>query len=1786
MALSTSVSLSTQSPLSYNDWLRYQTSLNPESDSSAYMSYVQGWYGNQTSATPQSSTIKQEFIKLAKDLSYLFNIQEQANPFLANINYENDEDLIYAIPFFAQKLKQIAIVLQNKRESVKRAKLKYNLVGSDYGLEKLLYDYVLKSFTNTENSITQVPASPLINYFPSLSSVKDDFFIEIEELHDTTTYFDSDPSVPLERYLDITQLMDTVPLSGIDNQTINYILSTRFLNRVAETPLSNIFKSFLLEVPSLSTASLSADAYNLVYNEIYNSQKSLGENVYALTAVTVKQLNLPNAIMNLGITQGNNWFYFPSGNKIITEGIYNNTFEPITLNDSNLLSSGATGGTSYKNSDLIFTDKNGVVEGAWLQGAYKTYVDETMKVTLNGSSTRDFIFPFAGISLAQKGLNFENYSVDDTNNILLEKLNPNLYQQVLSSYYTSTIANSSCNPIYLNQTQLINSGSHPSYYSTNADNVIKRVNISPYAPSYTEYTTTPIEQAYLYKFDRTDLPIRVGTNQIHWPILTYNSTIDIPVTIKNDYCLPINLADINSLYTMTGSIAGLNFGSSDVIYKLNAKNSSPIEAAWLGSSSVSSLDTQHGAIQIYNTSAINCSQPINGAVQAGLSFVAQGLQLVSFVWNDVDTYADNVFKYVDHLPSCPYGKTMPHDLYVDQDYQNSNPINSLSYWTQCDCHSVNYSPIGNTGNTVLDYNGMADYLFADPQGLGVNFALNSWHDTRGLDPNNSPQFSFYQLTSGAPMTDKNVGFGKGSWKTGNGQPFVLKTGKRYSYYRSSLRTDSTAVNASPYFVSNYQYKDIRGLYTSESTYDLVILIDLSNSENNNLDNIKKTVTNIVDKILNNSNNNVQISIVTFGTNQSVLTYLTNDFASIELLLAQIQTLPKNEYLTDIGSALFVAQNILTVSQYQGGSNFTLSLHDLCSRLNFAIQEKTIGEGKALNVPQNGEKKILIFSDGVETVNVFGLAEIAAQEIKNNKINIYAVNIGTLSINNNVMKNISNSFFNYFDLQTYLKSGDGDLQGFVEYVSMNLSGSRSIRPVWYKAILNSNGAWVGTNDISDMVLNAGDYLAYFHNSAIGYTDALNINSSFATNGISFKVNVKLDGWDYNTSSFSISARGKGYGAKPFWGTVYTAPSSTYNFYKGTMALGGQIRFFDGYVPLQQPQISTMKLSAGDNIQYVRKLLSTITWNEPLTLSNTIVSNTWNKLQFSETYSNLSEFLRNNPYDGIINDTYIPSDIKLESYSGFSPAYYNYYALSAFTYKQNLYRLDAACSNSFVYYNTGVAIQTLQPYAHLDNVHYPTAATVSFPSMAVSDKQVGEYLLPEKLGAPYYRGRGFKIELDNNSLNFIDSISAERMYLDLEKYGPRNRGLTKKDQISPTKISDIDNRWIMEPYGSASKAGVIADARENQKLTPYQTSYEIYLKNYYGLARQDDMFQFWNPPNPAVWNDIKNYPLTLRNELPAVEYQQRVDKLLTNMGNLGNWRTDVYDNQYGFYKQFYPSDLNGLYMWFSADYGTLCDISNSYPFQNINSNTTSLTAITKWLDRSGKGNHLYASDNVLNLINNSPALINDPRLNNKLSVSFNQAAFNNNNKFNINSSGATLFVVGAYNHASDIIAKLNYQVLASFGTYISSLDIDNFNFGSMVISNVYGDFNFQYGNNSGYQPNSATNIYQIAINDNGIGQYYPPTSGFYVFESVFAQPYAQAYINGTLVADNSGTFVPSSTSTYFDTVLYSTNGFTLGSYINSHLSTNCSIAEVVYYNRNLSDSERKNVEKYLNDKYSIY
>jgi hypothetical protein len=332
---------------------------------------------------------------------------------------------------------------------------------------------------------------------------------------------------------------------------------------------------------------------------------------------------------------------------------------------------------------------------------------------------------------------------------------------------------------------------------------------------------------------------------------------------------------------------------------------------------------------------------------------------------------------------------------------------------------------------------------------------------------------------------------------------------------------------------------------------------------------------------------------------------------------------------------------------------------------------------------------------------------------------------------------------------------------------------------------------------------------------------------------------------------------------------------------------------------------MVLKNASFVQYIRYGYSDLKWNQPLSFTETHDSIRWNKINFIKKLSNLESLMRSDKMDLIAESSFEPSDMVLESFSEYRPARYHYVARADFNYTEKLY-LRSKCITSYTTFYSGVVIEPKEPYANLDNKFFPTVATVAFPETFVTERKVGGYMLPENLGVTSYRGKGYVYSLDKNSLSSLDAAAVDRVFLDIEKYGARNRGLTKKDQLSPVVLEKIDNKWIMEPYGSGAKAGVILGTKENQKFTPYQSSYEILGYNSHGVSRQQDNFQFWDlQEDQATWNDKtsqKNY----RKELNTEAYGVRLNKLLANKGTMVQWKADIYGNDFGLYKQL-PSEV---------------------------------------------------------------------------------------------------------------------------------------------------------------------------------------------------------------------------------------------------------------------------------------
>lgn len=1469
--------LTTNTPYTFKEWANRQSIDVSDESYPSYLDYLKDWYKKRNLISSENKqSLKDEYIQLLKDLSFLFGSSEK-NRFLNNIDYANEEEIIYSIPFFAKKLKEISKVLKNKRESIKNAKIKYNMIGSNEGLETLLYDYILRSFTKKEGNITQIPTSELTNFLPELSSVKDAFHIEIEELHDPNYYHDSDPSLDITNYVDIENLVGKIPYENLTEEELTNIIASRFIPRLANSSLSNLFQKYLEEdginMTNVSTSLVDA------------SRKFLGEPVYGLTAVRLSETNQPDQIINIDIKEGNNWFLWPSGNKVINDTQYSNIFKPIELNLSNFLSSGATGGIDYTSSDLIFTEKNGTVEGAWLMSDKISRSYDTMNLSVIGGEIREFIFPFCGFRLKTKGMLWDGFSLNERDFSKYNLLQTNQKEEILKNYYTQNLPNSASLDITLNRTSLATDGAYAGNLFINSDTIVKRLCALSSNKNFSDLDNGKNEAAFLYKFLKTDLPITNGVNYIYWPYMTYTEDQNIPITILKDSVLDIELKELDS-DSFIGSTAGLTFDDSDVIFKLNSRTSEPIEAAFLQTSLTDNLDPTINSIAIYNQEATKCSKYISGAVQGSLSLKINPLGKTSFIWNDVDTYADEVFRFFDHSPDCPYIKD--NDYYKDQNYINPQFSIEKESWKKCTCKSVYFSPIGHKGNTIFDYNGMADMLFHDPDGFGEDFSLNTWKDTRNLSIKSSPQFSFFKLDD---SENKNVGWGKGSWKTGNGERMVLKTGKRYTFYRSSFRSDK---NTSPYYVIKYPYKNINGI-CSPSNSDIVILWDISQTQTNVFESTKNIIKGLIKNFIGIENSPTQVSIIAFGNYSTVVGYLTKDYNSLNLFVNDVKiptTYP--EYVTNIKGALEFANYILTERIPSSNSDNT-QFDRLCKNLNLSIIDGESSTRLTNNPRSDASKKIIIISDGKDSYDSEEILSYA--EILKETVEIHAVDFGEWSIENNLMESIASSDNTYINLQKYLVYGDGNEKSFIEFYSRKINGCQPLVPRWMKAERDSNGNWYGTGVESDMVLRAGDFLSYIHRNEVLYSGE-DSYSNFINNSIDFTINVKLNGWDYNSNQFSLSAYGDNCGAKPFWGKAYTLPDPSNRFSKETDISGGYIRFFNDYTPVSQPEVSDMVLSNGNFIKYYRRGLYPLYWNQFLEFQVTEKVNRWKKLEVSNQISNLSDILQNNNVDKYINGSDIDSDLILEGFSQFRPARYNYYSRSNFVYTQNLY-YENRDENSFVSFSTGYYINPLQPYKNLTNVHYPTIAVTQFPDLCVTEKSVGYYMLPEKLGTSTYLGKGYKSVIDNNEITKIDSLSGERLFFDLEKYGNRNRGLTQKDQNTITKIVDIDNRWVSSSFFENNRSGINKNPQKFQKMTPYQTDYEIKGKNIFGISRQNDELQLWFPVNPAKWKD-DNYKLTFKGELTIDTLLEKIQTFMVDKGILVQWKTDIYGNEFGLYK----------------------------------------------------------------------------------------------------------------------------------------------------------------------------------------------------------------------------------------------------------------------------------------------
>ena len=140
-------------PFSFLDFINYtQADYSPEEDSSFYSSYLQNWYALQDiSAEEQKTQFKDYYQQFIKEIVISYTTESEKR-FLENIDFTNSADLDIAIPFFANRLKDIALFYKKKRDEGKYVIDRNKLKGSTTGVEKAIFDNIYNFIFTAEDS--------------------------------------------------------------------------------------------------------------------------------------------------------------------------------------------------------------------------------------------------------------------------------------------------------------------------------------------------------------------------------------------------------------------------------------------------------------------------------------------------------------------------------------------------------------------------------------------------------------------------------------------------------------------------------------------------------------------------------------------------------------------------------------------------------------------------------------------------------------------------------------------------------------------------------------------------------------------------------------------------------------------------------------------------------------------------------------------------------------------------------------------------------------------------------------------------------------------------------------------------------------------------------------------------------------------------------------------------------------------------------------------------------------------------------------------------------------------------------------------------------------------------------------------------------------------------------------------------------------------------------------------------------------------------------------------------
>lgn len=342
------------SPYSFLSFIQYQNfkTRDVNLQLKEYQSYINYWASiKHLKKSEERLIVRDAYINLLREITLNFASEEEKR-FILNADFNDDSDLDIIIPFFIQKLKQISFYYGEKREDVKDSIIKYNLKGSNFGVEnvvkKIIYEYIDNNLTSNREK---------------LSSFYGNFDVSVSELYsDTDMYYDKsentdhtytnkiDPNIFINIRQSIVDAISAYPFYlensnntiidsftcnlNLDGSELQYLKNRDFINyfQNGEDDLKiNLFKSLYSKYIGTDFYYLSTNSKNqTISGVLFEASNFNGQylNKHFPTSITSQSLDNLYSIYDLG------GFFVPQNQGLLT---YNTPKKSYSVDLNNIL---------------------------------------------------------------------------------------------------------------------------------------------------------------------------------------------------------------------------------------------------------------------------------------------------------------------------------------------------------------------------------------------------------------------------------------------------------------------------------------------------------------------------------------------------------------------------------------------------------------------------------------------------------------------------------------------------------------------------------------------------------------------------------------------------------------------------------------------------------------------------------------------------------------------------------------------------------------------------------------------------------------------------------------------------------------------------------------------------------------------------------------------------------------------------------------------------------------------------------------------------------------------------------------------------------------------------------------------------------------------------------------------------------------------------------------------------------------------------------------------------------